>query len=373
MRHTVNALAFFKPFFLFFVSFLFLLVAAVPLSEQRVELIERSIVFQTGSNGAVEYSANCDWPGGDIGNALTSSSNCGSTCVAYSGCTHFTWSIYSGGTCWFKSNNVLGPAFPASQTYCGYTTATVTITFQNGNNGAVQWASACDWLGGDIANVAAPASVCGSACLNQIGCTRFSWTNYNGGTCWLKNDASGAAIYSNSASAICGYTTVGQSIGITNPSPQSLSPQSQTSSAVTNILITGSGVGSYYYDVTGITCNNNPPYAETNGYAFCEPGTGYKTLAQRGNNYIVALAVDQMNSNKAGLCGKQVIVSYNGKVVPEIFVIWDACAACSGGVRLDFSVTALLGINPNACALGLVPGITWQVTDTQIIPYVQYG
>lgn len=30
-------------------------------------------------------------------------------------------------------------------------------------------------------------------------------------------------------------------------------------------------------------------YAETNGYGMCEPNSGYKTLAERGSNRVVAM------------------------------------------------------------------------------------
>ncbi|KAJ3119391.1 hypothetical protein HK100_000337 [Physocladia obscura] len=226
------------------------------------------------------------------------------------------------------------------------------ISFQSGNNGAVMWSMACDWSGGDIANVLDTGANCGLDCVNYSGCTHFSWTEYNGGTCWLKNSNVGAAISSSQTNAMCGYVT---GSGSTSPA---------------NILISGSGSGTYYYDITGRTCNGAPPYPEDNGYTFCEPDSGYETLTQRGDNYIVALALDQMQANKAGLCGKQVIVKYNGNVVPGNFVVWDACQACTGGVRLDFSVTALLSINSNACQLGVVPGVSWEVTTTQVIPYV---
>ncbi|KAJ3200973.1 hypothetical protein HDU82_008466, partial [Entophlyctis luteolus] len=85
------------------------------------------------------------------------------------------------------------------------------------------------------------------------------------------------------------------------------------------------------------------------------------------NNNIVALALDEMTGNKAELCGKRVIVYYNGVEIDATFVVWDSCLACTGGGRLDFSMSALSVINPNACALGIVPGISWKVVDEQII------
>ncbi|KAJ3062297.1 hypothetical protein HDU98_001815 [Podochytrium sp. JEL0797] len=148
------------------------------------------------------------------------------------------------------------------------------------------------------------------------------------------------------------------------------------SSSSAKVLISGSGDGSYYYDSAGTGCANQPSLADNLrtggiGYTSCEPSTGYQTLLSRGDNYIVALALDEMNANKAGLCGKQVIVKHNGVVQPGNFVVWDSCPACTGGVRLDFSLGALQEIASDVCTTGIVSGISWEVTDVQVIPYVQ--
>ncbi|KAJ3066052.1 hypothetical protein HDU98_010617 [Podochytrium sp. JEL0797] len=137
------------------------------------------------------------------------------------------------------------------------------------------------------------------------------------------------------------------------------------------VLITGSGSGTYYYDAAGNSCPGQGSLAaEGNGYTSCEPSSGYKTLAEHHDNYIVALDINQMNGHKAELCGKRVVVKHNGVVVPGNFVVWDSCVACAGGVRLDFSLTGLEMVDPNACELGVVPGVSWEVLDEQVIPYV---
>jgi hypothetical protein len=52
-------------------------------------------------------------------------------------------------------------------------------------------------------------------------------------------------------------------------------------------------------------------------------------------------------------------------------VVFDGCEACIGGSRIDFSLSALDQIdNGNACRDGLVPGISWKVTNNQIIPFI---
>ncbi|KAJ3132635.1 hypothetical protein HK100_005150 [Physocladia obscura] len=83
----------------------------------------------------------------------------------------------------------------------------MSITFQVGNNGAVEWASNCDWTGGDIGNVLTTGALCGSACISDSGCSKFTWTDYNGGTCWLKDSSATGPVSLSSAGSICGYTT----------------------------------------------------------------------------------------------------------------------------------------------------------------------
>jgi hypothetical protein len=52
------------------------------------------------------------------------------------------------------------------------------------------------------------------------------------------------------------------------------------------------------------------------------------------------------------------------------FFVWDGCAACVGGVRIDFSVSGARDVNPDVCQKGVVPGISWEVSDTQVQNFV---
>ncbi len=52
----------------------------------------------------------------------------------------------------------------------------------NGNN----WAMSCDFHGNDLSNARVPADRCGPQCEQTPGCTHFTWTQYMGGTCWMK-------------------------------------------------------------------------------------------------------------------------------------------------------------------------------------------
>ena len=52
----------------------------------------------------------------------------------------------------------------------------------NGNN----WAMSCDFRGNDLGSAQVAAPLCGPTCERTSGCTHFTWTQYNGGTCWMK-------------------------------------------------------------------------------------------------------------------------------------------------------------------------------------------
>ena len=78
----------------------------------------------------------------------------------------------------------------------------------NDGDGA-KWASQCDFNGSDIGSTTGGGETCGNACKAKSGCTRFAWTNYNGGTCWLKSGPANGdgAIQNGDPSSMCGYLT----------------------------------------------------------------------------------------------------------------------------------------------------------------------
>jgi hypothetical protein len=148
------------------------------------------------------------------------------------------------------------------------------------------------------------------------------------------------------------------------------------------IIYSGTGLGTYYFDITGLhnshlvgeTCphDNFPEYVENNGIAQCESHNpkNYITMKQRNNNNIVAIDSSILSRNRAGLCGKAVNIWFEGQKIDRPFVVWDGCKACFGGVKIDFSLEALVDIDSDTCHLGMVPGIRWEVTDEQEIKFV---
>jgi hypothetical protein len=51
------------------------------------------------------------------------------------------------------------------------------------------WAFGCDFDNNDISNAQIRGEECGGKCAQTEGCTHFTWTTWNGGTCWMKGGA----------------------------------------------------------------------------------------------------------------------------------------------------------------------------------------
>lgn len=141
-------------------------------------------------------------------------------------------------------------------------------------------------------------------------------------------------------------------------------------------LYSGSGDGTYYYDVTGRFCSQDAePYAENEGYPTCTSFDKkfWKTLQEYNTNNIVAIDRTLLSTEEGRekYCGKEIKVYKDGKQMKGPFVVFDGCEACEGGGRIDFSLSALDDINDGeACDDGVVPDISWDVVDNQLIEFV---
>ena len=80
------------------------------------------------------------------------------------------------------------------------------INWQSGQPAGTVWSSACDFTGSDLSNQQVASSSCAQTCVNTQRCTHFSWTSYNGGTCWMKSGSvsKSNAIYNGNNAMICG-------------------------------------------------------------------------------------------------------------------------------------------------------------------------
>ena len=120
-----------------------------------------------------------DFVGMDIANKPGKSfGDCCDICNEFSGCTAYAWSNYNGGTCWLKKS--VGHVI-----YKEDVTSSSTVPL---------WGPVCpfeydtDFVGNDIGNMpAADAGVCCGQCKGNSKCKAYSWSNHNGGTCWMKS------------------------------------------------------------------------------------------------------------------------------------------------------------------------------------------
>jgi len=157
-----------------------------------------------------DWAYSCDFNGSDILNVSTSAPYCGPTCLETPLCTHFTWIDINGGTCFLKQGNVSKQdAFYVNDPtrICGIESSSddiilnKTVNWDDGNQ-----ASSCDFNGNDLSNVFSTAADCSGICSNTPLCTHFTWTQYNGGTCFMKqgNVTKQDAVSTNDATMICG-------------------------------------------------------------------------------------------------------------------------------------------------------------------------
>lgn len=136
-----------------------------------------------------------DFVGNDIGNAPASkASDCCAKCQSFSGCRAFSWTNQNGGTCYFK--NIKGDTKAnANVVSCA--------VLPNPAPPSCALEIGVDYVGNDIGNVpSSDAYDCCSICMAHSGCKAFSWTNQNGGTCWLKSSKGAIVANANVKSAV---------------------------------------------------------------------------------------------------------------------------------------------------------------------------
>ena len=65
---------------------------------------------------------------------------------------------------------------------------------------------ACDFANNDLSSVKTAGDQCGFTCIITSGCTHFTWTDLEGGTCWMKKNlvSKSDALFTNNNSMVCG-------------------------------------------------------------------------------------------------------------------------------------------------------------------------
>ncbi|PXF41168.1 hypothetical protein BWQ96_09110 [Gracilariopsis chorda] len=71
------------------------------LSLAAAVLVADGFNWQTSSDAM--WAMNCDFRGNDVGSAQMRGEDCSRACDLKRDCSHFAWTRYNGGTCWFKN------------------------------------------------------------------------------------------------------------------------------------------------------------------------------------------------------------------------------------------------------------------------------
>ncbi|CAI5980486.1 unnamed protein product [Closterium sp. NIES-65] len=84
------------------------------------------------------------------------------------------------------------------------TPSSAAFNFASSEAGKVQWSLDCDWVGNDIGRAAGKGETCGQQCLSRADCTHWTWSAFNGGTCWLKGAINATELVAATGTS-CGY------------------------------------------------------------------------------------------------------------------------------------------------------------------------
>ncbi|CAF3415938.1 unnamed protein product [Rotaria sp. Silwood1] len=170
--------------------------------------VTNSIILWNETNWAM----SCDFNGNDLSYIKISSELCRDKCVQIQLCTHYTWTNWNGGTCWMKKGNVSKDDAHSTNDknmICGI----VNNTQQGVTNSIIlwnetNWAMSCDFHGNDLSHVEISSELCRGKCAQTQQCTHYTWTNWNGGTCWMKkgNVSRDDAFLTNNPTMICDQT-----------------------------------------------------------------------------------------------------------------------------------------------------------------------
>ncbi|OKL64362.1 hypothetical protein UA08_01089 [Talaromyces atroroseus] len=158
---------------------------------------------------------------------------------------------------------------------------------------------------------------------------------------------------------------------------------SMSSQAQQTTIYSGTGFGTYYYDMKQVDVCGTSFASQNTGPVRCQ--TSDLSLDALNSNYVVAMNNTQLGEQLALYCGKKVaITSVNGQSVSMDLPLFigDGCLRCSegsaadyqtwdsnGAPGLDFSYSILDQLSGgNACQHGHF-SITWEIVDEQLYDF----
>ncbi|KAJ0397171.1 hypothetical protein ATCC90586_001713 [Pythium insidiosum] len=156
----------------------------------------KSALYFEGYAQACMPEADVDFEGSDITNFPSNQFyGCCERCQKTPGCRAYTWTDFNGGTCWLKSNAgqpVRRVGATSAMGYPRYFGDKLCI-LERGT----------DFVGNDIGNAPGKsAGECCDVCKKRADCGAFTWTDFNGGTCWLKSSKGESMVNSAAVSAV---------------------------------------------------------------------------------------------------------------------------------------------------------------------------
>ncbi len=144
--------------------------------------LSKEISWNDGGDGP--WAMGCEFKGNDLSNVRSKGEECSGRCKSTKGCTHYNWTNENGGTCWMKQGSISqsNAINSLSNNVCGI--LNMEISWNDGPDGP--WALGCDFNGNDLSNVRSEGEECSGKCKLTKGCTHYTWSNFNDGTCWMK-------------------------------------------------------------------------------------------------------------------------------------------------------------------------------------------
>jgi hypothetical protein len=141
-------------------------------------------------------------------------------------------------------------------------------------------------------------------------------------------------------------------------------------------LSSGSGFGTYYYDIEQINACGTSFAAQNEGGVMCSHITSL-SLTNMNTNYVVAMNNTLLRGDMIKYCGKKVVVFVNSVASNLPLFIGDGCERCAtgpstsgswdanGAPGLDFSYSVLNELSGSACAKGHID-IAWNIVDEML-------
>jgi hypothetical protein len=155
-----------------------------------------------------------------------------------------------------------------------------------------------------------------------------------------------------------------------------------SSRAQQNTIYSGTGFGTYYYDMQQVDVCGQSLAGVNAGPVKCQNSN--LALNDINSNYLVAMNITQLGGNMALYCGKKVVVtSLNGQPVSTDLPLYigDGCERCSegsaaedqtwnsnGSPGLDFSYSVLNQLSGGSGCDGHF-AVTWEILDEQLYEF----